>query len=131
MGSSSQPPNILILIDDQHRHDALSCAGHPLVRTPHLDALASSGVRFTQAVANLPICVPSRHSFITGYYAYQLGILSNQHSWSDPVPVPTLGHTLQEAGYETACFGKMHWKTATTKRGFGRGQLIPLGNTVP
>ena len=115
---SSRPLNLLILMDDQHRHDALGCAGHSLVQTPNLDALAHSGVRFTQAVANLPICVPCRHSFITGYYCHQIGILSNQHSWADPIPVPTLGKRLQEAGYATASIGKMHWKTATTTRGF-------------
>ena len=115
---AEKPMNILILMDDQHRHDALSCAGHSMAQTPNLDALVAEGTRFTQAVANLPICVPCRHSFITGYYAHQLGILSNQHSWLDPVPVPTLGMRLQEAGYATASVGKMHWKTATTKRGF-------------
>ena len=116
--ATDKPMNLLILMDDQHRHDALSCANHPHVKTPNLDALAASGVRFTQAVANLPICVPCRHSFITGYYAHQIGILSNQHSWEGDPPVPTLGQVLQDAGYATASIGKMHWKTATTKRGF-------------
>ena len=120
------PLNLLILIDDQHRHDALGCAaegippqrrtwlmssGRPLVQTPNLDRLAATGVRFTQAVANLPVCVPSRHSFITGLYPHQLGILSNAHYWPGQPPVPTLGHRLQAAGYATAAIGKMHWKS--------------------
>jgi len=124
-----KPMNILILMDDQHRHDALSCAGHSMARTPNLDALAVEGTRFTQAVANLPICVPCRHSFITGYYAHQLGILSNQHSWFDPVPVPTLGMRLKEVGYATVSIGKMHWKTATTKRGFDFRAVRSVGET--
>lgn len=115
------PLNILVLMSDQHRHDALGCAagdGEPwrrtwltgAARTPHLDRLAASGVRFTQAVANLPVCVPSRHSFITGLYPHQTGILSNAHYWPDQPPAPTLGMRLKEAGYATAALGKMHWK---------------------
>ena len=141
--------NILILMGDQHRFDALGCAatgvapeertwlmgpaGEPLVRTPHLDRLAAGGVRFAQAVANLPVCVPCRHSFITGLYPHQIGILTNSHYWPDQPPVPTLGHRLGAAGYATAAVGKMHWKGRTApeghvpdKRGFafraGRGR---------
>ncbi len=144
--------NLLILMGDQHRWDALGCAaeglepwqrtwlmdgpgGRPLVRTPHLDRLAATGARFPQAVANLPVCVPSRHSFITGMYPHQLGILTNAHYWPFDPPVPTLGTRLKEAGYATAAVGKMHWKSRQApdehvpdKRGFdfraGRG-----GNT--
>jgi arylsulfatase A-like enzyme len=160
----TRPLNILILMGDQHRWDALGCAadglapwqrtwlmdgpdGRPLVRTPHLDRLAATGVRFSQAVANLPVCVPCRHSFITGMYPHQIGILTNSHYWPDQPPVPTLGHRLQEAGYATAAAGKMHWKHRNApdehvpdKRGFdfraGRGQNtdgpvdISLGDTL-
>lgn len=132
------PMNILILMDDQHRHDALGCAadgiepwqrtwlmgaGSSPVRTPHLDRLAATGTRFTQAVANLPVCVPSRHSLITGLYAHQTGILTNTHYWPDQPPVPTLGMRLKAANYATAAIGKMHWKNGSTphvrgKRGF-------------
>ncbi len=139
--------NLLILMDDQHRHDALGCAAAgvagstrtwlmgqdaSIVQTPYLDQLAASGVRFSQAVANLPVCVPCRHSFITGMYPHQIGILSNQHYWPDQPPVPTLGQHLGRSGYATAAIGKMHWKNRTApdqhvpdKRGFdfraGRG----------
>ncbi len=134
---SHQPPlNLLILISDQHRHDALGCASQHLppaaqtwlmgyAQTPNLDRLAQSGVRFTQAVANLPVCVPSRHSFITGLYPYQTGILTNAHYWPDQPPVPTLAMHLREADYLTAAIGKMHWKNQRApaahvpdKRGF-------------
>ncbi|MBT4141373.1 MAG: sulfatase-like hydrolase/transferase [Candidatus Latescibacteria bacterium] len=59
-------PNILILMTDQQRFDALSCANNPDIKTPNLDALAASGVHFTQAVTPTPICVAARLSFITG-----------------------------------------------------------------
>ncbi|MDQ3701100.1 MAG: sulfatase-like hydrolase/transferase, partial [Chloroflexota bacterium] len=143
--------NILVLMGDQHRWDALGCAaeglepwqrtwlmdgpgGAPLARTPHLDRLAATGVRFSQAVANLPVCVPCRHSFITGMYPHQIGILSNAHYWPFDPPVPTLGQRLKDAGYATAAVGKMHWKNRSApdehvpdKRGFdfraGRGGI--------
>src|SRR6266542_5026467 len=147
-----RPMNLLILMGDQHRWDALSCAhdglppeqrtwlmdgpgGRPLVRTPHLDRLAATGTRFTQAVANLPVCVPCRHSFISGLYPHQIGILTNAHYWPYDPPVPILSTYLRDAGYATASVGKMHWKNRNApddhvpdKRGFdfraGRG-----GNT--
>jgi arylsulfatase A-like enzyme len=132
--------NLLILMGDQHRHDALGCAAdgiepwertwlmgrdRPIVQTPNLDRLAATGVRFTQAVATVPVCVPCRHSFITGFYPHQIGILTNAHYWPKEPLVPTLGMRLQEAGYATAAVGKMHWKNRTApddhvpdKRGF-------------
>jgi len=62
----SRRPNVLLLFSDEHRHDALGCADHALVKTPHLDALAASGTRFTQAYTPSPICVPARASLATG-----------------------------------------------------------------
>jgi arylsulfatase A-like enzyme len=136
------PLNLLILMGDQHRHDALGCAAdgidpwqrtwlmdgpgrRPLVRTPNLDRLAATGARFTQAVANLPVCVPSRHSFITGLYPHQIGILTNARYWPHDPPVPTLATYVKQAGYATAAIGKMHWKSRLApdehvpdKRGF-------------
>jgi arylsulfatase A-like enzyme len=118
-------PNIVFLIDDQHRWDALGCAAAglgprerswlmdgPPIQTPHLDRLAATGMRFSQAVCNVPVCVPSRYSFMTGLRGHQLGVLSNGHYIPDQLPTPTLGMALTEAGYRTAAFGKMHWKPA-------------------
>src|SRR5947208_414989 len=119
----SAPLNILILMGDQHRWDALGCAadglpawqrtwlmqgpgGRPLVQTPHLDRLAASGTRFSQAVANIPLCVPSRHSFITGMYPHQIGILTNANYWPFAPPLPTLPMRLDVAGYASAAIGK-------------------------
>ncbi len=63
-----QPLNLLVIMSDEHNARVLGCAGHPLVQTPHLDALAARGTRFTNASCNIPICVPSRASFLTGRY---------------------------------------------------------------
>ena len=53
-------PNILFIFSDQHRHDVLGCAGHPAIQTPTLDALASSGIRYTNAYSECPVCIPAR-----------------------------------------------------------------------
>jgi choline-sulfatase len=101
-------PNLVFIFADQHRHDALGCAGHPVVRTPNLDRLASEGVRFSRAWCQSPICQPSRGSLITGRYPHELGILRNFGPDFDP-EWPTFMKSLQAAGYETAGIGKTHY----------------------
>ena len=99
--------NVLFVFSDQHRHDVLGCAGHPLVATPTLDQLASEGARFTQVWCQSPICQPSRASVITGRYTEDLGIYHNTGGF-DP-DWPTVMKTLQSVGYETATIGKTHY----------------------
>ncbi|MCB2043778.1 MAG: sulfatase-like hydrolase/transferase, partial [Rhodoferax sp.] len=65
--------NILILLSDEQDARALGCAGHPWVHTPHLDALAARGTRFTNAFTPSPICVPARASLATGRWVHQDG----------------------------------------------------------
>ena len=55
-------PNILFLMTDQHRGDCLGCEGHPVVRTPNLDRLATEGARFSRAYVSIPSCLPARQS---------------------------------------------------------------------
>ena len=61
-------PNVLLIMTDQQRADSLGCAGHPAVRTPHIDGLAASGVRFDCAYTTHPTCTPSRGAIFTGRY---------------------------------------------------------------
>lgn len=93
-------------MDDQHRADALGCAGHPIVQTPHLDRLAHEGTRFTHAFCTSPACAPTRASLITGLYSRQAGQRSNAESLPDGSW--TFGRALATAGYRTAALGKMH-----------------------
>ena len=74
----SEHPNILVLMTDQQRADAMGCAGNPILRTPAMDAIAASGVRFTDACASTPVCVASRMSFITGHRAARTHWLGGQ-----------------------------------------------------
>ena len=98
--------NILFVMCDQLRFDYLSCAGHPHMRTPHIDALAARGVRFERAYVQSPICGPSRMSFYTGRYARSHG-----STWNNaPLRVGemTLGDHLEPLGLRTALCGKTH-----------------------
>jgi arylsulfatase A-like enzyme len=95
---------------DQQRFDAMSCAGNPKIRTPHLDALAASGIRFSQAVTPTPVCVAARMSFITGQRVSRTGYVSNSSLPGYRLELPTLMGSLQEAGYWTQGIGKMHFR---------------------
>ena len=100
-------PNILFVFSDQHRHDVLGCAGHPVVETPTLDRIAAGGVRFERTWCQSPICQPSRGSVITGRYPGELGVIHNTGGF-DP-SWPTVMKSLQAVGYETATIGKTHY----------------------
>ena len=98
--------NVLFIMADQLRWDYLSCYGHPHLETPHLDALAQRGMRFTRAYAQSAICGPSRMSFYTGRY-----VTSHGSTWNQ-VPLNigewTLGDYLRPLGLRVALAGKTH-----------------------
>ena len=99
-------PNILWIMADQLRFDYLSCYGHPHLHTPHIDALAARGVRFTNTYVQSPVCGPSRMSAYTGRY-----VRSHGSTWNGmPLRVgePTLGDHLREAGARAVLVGKTH-----------------------
>ncbi|MBC6996616.1 sulfatase-like hydrolase/transferase [Neolewinella lacunae] len=112
-------PNVILIIDDQHRYDALGKV-NPQVLTPTLDSLAASGIHFTQAVCQAPMCVPSRNSVMFGLYPSQTGVFRNSDGVPDTaLPGKTMAQYFSDAGYETAGFGKTHWgKHRTGTRGF-------------
>lgn len=98
--------NVLFLMCDQLRWDHLGCAGHPYLRTPNLDALASRGVRFSNAFVQSGVCGPSRMSFYTGRYPVTHGATWNRVPLS--VGEVTLGEMLRGAGRSLALAGKTH-----------------------
>ena len=65
-----KPANLLFILADEHNPFVLGAAGHGLIRTPNLDLLAASGVRFSSAYTNSPICVPARAALATGRYVH-------------------------------------------------------------
>ncbi|MFY0653947.1 MAG: sulfatase-like hydrolase/transferase [Cyclobacteriaceae bacterium] len=117
-------PNIIFLMDDQHKWDALGLENE-IIKTPTLDNLAKSGIRFTQAVCQAPMCIPSRNSMMLGLYPNQLGVTRNApdvHKRAGiedgKLPNKPLAQVLKENGYETAGFGKTHWGVTASTRGF-------------
>jgi len=110
--AGARPKNVLLLMSDQHRRDALGIEGNRLARTPNLDALARSGVRFTSAYCANPVCTPSRASLLTGLYTHNHGAYNNATPW--PFEKKTLAHYFSRAGYMTALIGKMHFVDAQT-----------------
>jgi len=123
-------PNIIFLMDDQHRWDALGVVNQEVV-TPSLDKLAEEGVHFTQAVCQAPMCIASRYSMMLGLYPNQIGIKRNEPGLpDDKLPNTTLPRVLKDAGYETAGFGKTHWAVECGTRGFETrfiGQVPEIG----
>jgi arylsulfatase len=104
-------PNILWICTDQQRWDTLSCTGSTAVATPHIDALAQTGIAFRRAYAQSPICTPSRVSFLTGTYpiAHQVQRNGASHFPGYLALVPKL---FSKAGYRTGLIGKLHLSAA-------------------
>ncbi len=119
-------PNILMLVGDDHRHNAINALGDPIVQTPCLDRLAASGMAFTHAHdmgGHFPaVCVPTRASLMTGCSVFRA--LSDQ---KDDIIAPqrvTLGQHLRRTGYHTHCVGKWHNDLASLNRSFAGGEAI-------
>ncbi len=101
---------IFILIDDQ-RYDAMSCMGHPFLKTPNLDRLAHGGALFRNAFVTTSLCAPSRATVLSGQYAHRHGVVSNGPAL--PPGTPTFPLELRKNGYETAFIGKWHMGRTT------------------
>ena len=103
--SERQPPNILLMLGDDHRWDALGCMGNSVIHTPHLDCLAREGVIFDNNFTTTPICGASRASIMTGQYAGTTGIYG-----SEPLSPAQIQQTywmkLKLAGYRIGFIGK-------------------------
>lgn len=105
-GARPRRKNVLLLMTDQHRPHALGIDGDPLARTPNLDALARTCVRFDNAYCASPVCVPSRFSLMTGLYAHRGPVWGNRNAW--PAEIKTVANYFSAAGYATANIGKLH-----------------------
>jgi arylsulfatase A-like enzyme len=101
-----RPRNVLLFVIDGQRADMMGCAGNSILKTPHLDALAARGARFTRSFSAHSVCMPSRATLLTGRYPGTHGVLANG------VPLPkseiTLPRVLSGHGYATSVCGKLH-----------------------
>ena len=101
-------PNIVFVFSDQHRADAMGCAGDTAVITPNMDKLAAESVRFEQCCTNGPLCMPARTSLLTGQYINQHGQWGIQSTGADPHRQSHV-RNMRDAGYKTLVFGKTHF----------------------
>lgn len=130
-----KPRNVVLILVDDHRYDAMGFMDHPFLETPHMDRLARDGVHFTAACVTTSLCSPSRASILTGQYAHNHRVVDNNNL----VPKGTIffPQYLQAAGYETGFFGKWHMggSTDAPRPGFdrwvsfrGQGTYLPSRN---
>jgi len=98
--------NVVLILADQLRADCVGCYGNGTIRTPHIDALARSGVRFENTFAQHPQCAPSRAALMTGRYPHVNGAISNHTAMGESEI--TLGEFFREAGYRSIGVGKLH-----------------------
>ena len=113
---ASGKPDILMIVSDQHNASITGCYGDRLVKTPHIDRLAADGVLFERAYCPYPVCGPSRMSFKTGRYPYDIECWNNGSSLASDIP--TFAHALGIAGYEVALDGRAHWIGPDQRHGF-------------
>lgn len=121
-------PNILLIVsEDNSEH--LGCYGEDRVHTPHLDALAAEGIRYTRAYVPYSVCSPSRAAFLTGYYPRQTGHIGlATHRFAMFRDFKTLPAYFQEAGYYTGFLGKTHINPPRLVEDFVDHRAIPASN---
>jgi N-acetylglucosamine-6-sulfatase len=114
-------PNVMFIIVDDLRYNALGCMGHPFLKTPNIDRIAAEGARFQNFFVPTSLCSPSRGSFLTGQYAHKTGVRRNDDDSVLSHKLITFPLLLQRAGYESGYVGKWHMgKDDTPRPGFDR-----------
>ena len=114
--SPAKRPNILFILPDQLRSQALGCMGNPDVRTPHIDRLASQGLVLPNTFANTPVCCPARANILTGTYASRNGMTANDLRLRESET--SIADLLAHAGYRTGFIGKWHLDGGPRMPGF-------------
>ena len=122
-------PNVLFVMTDDQRRDAMGAYGNPVLKTPNMDRLAAEGVLFDLAFVTNSLCAPSRASVLTGLYSHAHGVVTNgdPRAYANqpglPEALPTFPGLLRRAGYFTALVGKWHLRSWPT--GFDQWAIFP------
>lgn len=126
-------PNVVLIYADDLGYGDLSCYGATKLTTPHVDKIAESGLRFTNAHCTAATCTPSRFSILTGQYAWRkkgTGVLPGDARLIIPTDRTTLGKLFQQAGYQTAVVGKWHLGLGPEGGPDWNGEVKPGPNEV-
>ncbi len=123
---SQNPPNIVFILSDDHRHDFTGYMGHPFIETPNIDELASEGIIFDRAYVSTSLCSPSRATYLTGVSPYKHGVWNNFTPWSEENR--TFFEYLKAVGYSTAFIGKWHMPGNTLPNIAGLDHFISFTN---
>ncbi len=118
-----KPRNLLFIFSDEHTRAITGCYGNPIVRTPHLDALADRGTLFEQAYTPSPLCMPARACLATGTHVFENGCWCNAFPYFGTPR--SWGHDLVEAGHDVASIGKLHFRGEEDFNGFSE-EIQPL-----
>lgn len=115
--AQDRPPNLVVIVADDHGWNDLGCYGHPVVRTPNLDRIAGEGVRFTHCHTTAPLCSPGRGAVLTGLYPHVSGVTrlvqgEDADQLSLRPDVWTFARGLADLGYENTSARKWHLSTA-------------------
>ena len=116
MSKAVGQPNIVLIMADQLAPHFTGAYGHPIVKTPNIDALAARGMRFDAAYCNSPLCAPSRFAFMSGQLISRIAAYDNASEF--PASIPTFAHYLKMMGYRTCLSGKMHFVGPDQMHGF-------------
>ncbi len=119
--TTQQRPNILFIMSDDHAYQAISAYSNKLTETPNIDRIADEGMKFTNACVTNSICAPSRAVILTGKHSHLNGKTDNVFPF-DTTQV-TFPQILQDAGYQTAMFGKLHF--GNSPKGFDEFKILP------
>jgi arylsulfatase A len=138
VASPERLPNIVIIFTDDQGFGDLSCQGHPTIETPHIDALAAAGLRFTQFYVASPVCSPSRAALLTGCYPKRVGmhdhVIFPPYDYGLHTDELTIADLLRGEGYATGCFGKWHLGhrpgLLPTDQGFDTYFGVPYSNDM-
>lgn len=106
IGAAGEKPNILLVMADDQGWGDTAYNGHPVLKTPHLDAMSKNGLRFDRFYAAAPVCTPTRASVMTGRHPNRMGAFKWGHSLRPQET--TIAEALKQAGYATGHFGKWH-----------------------
>ena len=119
--NKSKRPNIVFIMSDDHAYQAISAYDNRLISTPNIDRIAKRGMLFTNASVTNSICAPSRATILTGKHSHKNGKVDNVSPF-DTTNV-TFPQLLQQAGYQTAMFGKLHF--GNSPKGFDQFKILP------